>query len=156
MSGPGSGMGTERKSERQPWAKDLVAELKQLGFPVDSFAALVGVNPSTLHRWMLKPLTETRQVLMQRALAIVRSDPLGAMASAKGNGPKTEEYWVDESRALTRSWALVLAEAADIVSEALARAARLLRAGSAAAGDVGELEEAEEIARLIDRTRRRA
>jgi hypothetical protein len=146
----------QRKPERPPWAKELASELKRLGFPIDHFAALVGVNPSTLHRWMLKPLTDTRQVLIQRALAMVQADPLQALGRAKGNGPKTEEYWVDESRVLTRSWALVLAEAAEIVSDALGRAARLLRAGAAAVGDNEAREEADEISRLIDRARKRA
>jgi hypothetical protein len=134
----------------------LASELKRLGFPIDHFATLVGVNPSTLHRWMLKPLTDTRQVLIQRALALVQADPLRALGRAKGNGPKTEEYWVDESRVLTRSWALVLAESAEIVSDALGRAARLLRASAAATADGEAPADAEEISQLIDRARKRA
>jgi len=146
----------QRKLERPPWAKDLASELKRLGFPIDHFATLVGVNPSTLHRWMLKPLTDTRQVLIQRALAMVQADPLQALGRAQGNGPKTEEYWVEESRVLTRSWALVLAEAAEIVSDALGRAARLLRASAAATADGDAPADAEEISQLIDRVRRQA
>jgi hypothetical protein len=152
MNDPGDRTERHRKPERPPWAKALVAELKRLGFPVDHFATLVGVNPSTLHRWMLKPLTETREVLIQRAMAVAQADPLRVLARAKGNGPKEEDCSLDESQALARSWALVLAEAADIVSEALGRAGHLLRESSAAAGDDSVLADAEEIARLIHGT----